>query len=303
MKTLRVLFSVIFCILLSYSLSSCGGGDDDDVTPPDSGQTGGSPDSGSGNGAPSNPSTNTSKKLVRVDIDEDYEDTTIKFQYDSKGNLSFVSVAEEHEISEFTYQYTGDKILMTGIEERELDGSNAGEIVQRTYYLVNGKVVSIKHEEHDADNTDEEDIHELTFYNLKYDNTENRLAHVSVRYQYTDYESTYEERFSWLEDKLVGIGSSYDGGANTYYDYFNYNAEPLVCKGFFPCLDCLDMETLDNLYLLWAKPELASMKVNTLPYSSDDEVYTYELDDDGYIKKMCVQEDGDVPTFYNFTWK
>lgn len=297
MKTLRVLFSGIFCILLSYSLSSCGGGDDDDVTPPDSGQTGGSTGTGGDSGTPSAPSTNSSKKLVRVDKEQYSDNEIFKFQYDSQGNLSFVSVDDGYALSEYTYQYNSDKILVSGFEQWQSPHEYIKNI-KKTYYLYNGKVVSITaEEEYDGDIT-------YGYYNFEYNNTENRLARV---YTKTDYSSdlTYvlEDEFSWIGDKLVGVGSSYDDGANIYYDYFNYNAEPLVCKGYFPLLECLDIESIEGCYLLWAKPEFASMKVNTLPYSSDDEVYTYELDDDGYIKKMCVQEDGEVPTFYNFTWK
>ena len=293
MKTLRLLFSGIFCILLSYSLCSCGGGDDDDdVTPPDSGQTGG----GSGNNGSGDSGTNTSKKLVRMDIDDPWGYEIVKFQYDNQGNLTFVSIEEEDEISEFTFTYDDDKILMNGIEEKHLDGSSLGESKKTTYYLSNGKVTSIRDEEIDLNDREGEQSYEYTYLNFEYDNTQNRLVRVSV-YNFC------EEEFSWIGDKLSNISiPNWDLGFDESY----YYTKTMTCKGFFP-LPYLESETLDECYLLMVKPELASIKTNTLPSSSSDYTntytYTYEFDNDGYLKKMCKRLNDEALVYYIFTWK
>lgn len=300
MKTLRILFSGIFCILLSYSLCSCGGGDDDDsVTPPNSGQTGG----GSGNNGSGDSGTNTSKKLVRMDIDDPWGYEIVKFQYDNQGNLTFVSIEEEDEISEFTFTYDDDKILMNGIEEKHLDGSSLGESKKTTYYLSNGKVTSIRDEEIDLD-PESEESYEYSHYDFEYDNVQNRLVRVTANsnssYGGYYYTNSYEEEFSWFGDKLVTL--SYDSDSWSSPEEFYYD-RPISCKGFFP-LTCFCSEALHECYLLMVKPELASIKTNTLPNSSSDgETYTYELDNEGYLRKMCERRNGEQPVYYIFTWK
>lgn len=300
MKTLRFLFSGIFCILLSYSLSSCGGGDDDDVTPPDSGQTGDSGNNGSGQSG-----TNTSKKLVKIDIDYPGESETINFQYDKQGNLSFVSEEEEDgdEISEFTFTYDEDRILMTGIEDKKLDGSDPGDSKKMTYYLSNGKVTSIKDEEISLD-PESEEIYDYSYYDFEYDNVQNRLVRVTANsnssYGSDYYTNSYKEEFSWFGDKLVTL--SYDSDSWSSPEEFYYD-KPISCKGFFP-LTCFCSEALHECYLLMVKPELASIKTNSLPNSSSDgDTYTYELDNEGYLRKMCERLNGEQPVYYIFTWK
>ena len=298
MKTLRVLFSVIFCILLSYSLSSCGGGDDDDVTPPDSGQTGDSGNNGSGQSG-----TNTSKKLVKIDIDCPGDSETINFQYDKQGNLSFVSEEEGDEISEFTFTYDEDRILMTGIEEKRLDGSDPGESKKMTYYLSNGKVTSIRDEEISL-HPESEENYDYSYYDFEYDNVQNRLVRVTANsnssYGSDYYTNSYEEEFSWFGDKLVTL--SYDSDSWSSPEEFYYD-RPISCKGFFP-LTCFCSEALHECYLLMVKPELASIKTNTLPNSSSDgDTYTYELDNEGYLRKMCERRNREQPVYYIFTWK
>ena len=300
MKTLRFLCSGIFCILLSYSICSCGGGDDD-VTPPNSGQTGG----GSGNNGSDNSGTNTSKKLVRMDIDYPWVNEIVKFQYDNQENLTFVSIEKGNEISEFTFTYDDDKILMNGIEEKHLDGSSLGESKKTTYYLSNGKVTSIRDEEIDLNDREGEQSYEYTYLNFEYDNTQNRLVRVNENYNdsYGDfyYQGSYVEEYSWLGDKLISITVP----AENYGEYFNYT-ESMTCKGFYPLL-CLNSDALEECFLLMVKPELASIKTNTLPNSSSvnnhSYTYTYELDNDGYLKKMCKQLDDEAPVYYIFTWK
>jgi hypothetical protein len=298
MKTLRFLFSGILSILISYSLCSCGGGDDDDVTPPNSGQSGDSGNNGSGQSG-----TNTSKKLVKIDIDYPGESETINFQYDKQGNLSFVSEEEGDEISEFTFTYDEDRILMTGIEDKELDGSDPGESKKMTYYLSNGKVTSIRDEEINLD-PESEESYDYSYYDFEYDNVQKRLVRVTANsnssYGSYYYTNSYEEEFSWFGDKLVTL--SYDSDSWSYPVDFYYD-EPISCKGFFP-LTCISSEALHECYLLMVKPELASIKTNTLPNSSSDGgTYTYELDNEGYLRKMCERRNGGQPVYYIFTWK
>lgn len=300
MKTLRFLFSGIFCILISYSLCSCGGGDDEDVTFTDSGQ--------SGNNGPNQPGTNTSKKLVSVDIDYSGDHETVKFQYDNQGNLSSVSIEEEDEISKFSFTYEDDRILMTGIEEEHLDGSGHGELKNMTYYLSNGKVTSIRDEETELDDWGGQQDYEHSYYNLEYDNSQNRLIRVSGNSSfssgdsYNNYSSAINFSFSWIGDEIKSINHE------SYYESYIYKRS-ITCKGFFPILLCLDAAwELDECYLLMVNPELASIKTNTLPDASvnADEsriTYTYELDNEGYLRKMCKQYSGGTSTYYIFTWK
>ena len=291
MKVLKVLFSGILSILLSYSLCSCGGGEDDDVVSPDTDQSGGT--------VPT-PNIGT-KKLAEIVVEcADLEDCkTIKFQYDNQGNLSFVSITDNDEISEFTYKYEGDKILVSGVEEKDLNGSDAGDIIQKTYYLLNGKVASITQKREDSYFGDVQ-----TYYNFEYDKTGNHIASVNLS-QNKGGSGSIEDIFLWEDGMIKEIRTEIY--SSQYTELFQYDPDPIICKGFLPLLS--HTETLHDSYLLMAKPELALMTTNKLPnsvksnFDSSCETYIYELNNEGYVRKQCIQREGISPVFYIFTWK
>lgn len=296
MKTLRFLGSTLLCVLISCSLSACGGGDDEESNQPSQPPT------------PSQP--NSSKRLVKIN---ELGDETIEFKYDNQGNLAFVSVVDGDEYSEFTYEYGNNEINVSGFEERRLDGTG-GEAIQKTYYLLNGKVISISEEEYDENGDVDYEDYESNVYNFEYDNTGKHLARVNMNSQYESmgYQSNYtqEYNFSWTDGMLkdVNIVECYGNyPEQRYTDTYVYNSNPLVCKGFLPLLS--DYEPLEECYLLIAKPELALMTVNCLPSSinlaeAGIETFTYEFDNDGYIRKVhCKHEDGNYDAIFIFTWE
>ncbi len=289
MKNLRFLISGIFCILISYSLCSCGGDDDDESNQ-------------SAQPSTPNPSQpNSNKRLVKID---ELGEETIEFKYDNQGNLVFVSVVEGDEYSEFTYEYGNNEIIVRGFEEKRLDGTG-GDNVSKTYHLLDGKVISLAVEEEYNEFVDGYYEKESYVYNFVYNNTNNHLTRVSCN----SHDGSEEYNFSWIDGMLKEVQSI----VNTHFSYeshktYVYNTNPLVCKGFLPLLS--DPEMLEECYLLIAKPELALMTVNCLPYSlkidgSLFETFTYEFDNEGYIRKVYSQAESgnNEDAIYIFTWE
>lgn len=288
MKNLRFFISGIFCILISYSLCSCGGDEESNQSDQPSTPT------------PSQPNSN--KRLVKID---ELGEETIEFKYDNQGNLVFVSVVEGDEYSELTYEYDNNEIIVRGFDEKRLDGTG-GKNVNKTYHLLDGKVISLVEEIEYNENTDGYYNQRSYVYNFVYDNADNHLTRVSCKSQ----SGSMEYNFSWIDGMLKEVQSieSYTNFVYKYHDTYVYNTNPLVCKGFLPLLS--DPEMLEECYLLIAKPELALMTVNCLPYSlkidgSLFETFTYEFDNEGYIRKVYSQAESgnNEDAIYIFTWE
>lgn len=228
-----------------------------------------------------NENTIPNKRLVQiVEEDENYvegkgEDIDIYyFEYNNQGQLA--SVTEDDKV--YTIEYSENLITSTRYKNGE-----KYEIV--TFRLSNGKIISGKEENSGIPTY----THSYTYISNHLAETKGEMGGVA---------------FVWEGDKLTNVYN----GIDDYAYSLEYNGN--TCNGYNPVLVLMlasDIIYEAEYFPIIANPELAGFKTNQLPKSMivNDEVtnFTYEFDDDGYLRKCkAAEEDGDYTT-YTFTWE
>ena len=228
-----------------------------------------------------NENTIPNKRLVQiVEEAENYVEGKGKdidiyyFEYNNQGQLTSVTVGDEV----YTIEYSENLITTTRYKNDE-----KYKIV--TFRLSNGRIISGKEEKSGS----------LT-YTQGYIYVSNHLAEAKGEMG--------DVAFVWAGDKLTNVYNSIDDYAYS----LEYNGN--TCNGYNPAIFLMfasDAMYEDGFYPIVANPELAGFKTNQLPISMivNDEVtnFTYEFDDDGYLRKCkAAEEDGDYTT-YTFTWE
>lgn len=228
-----------------------------------------------------NENTIPNKKLVQiVEEDENYVEGKGKdidiyyFEYNNQGQL--VSVTEDDKV--YTIEYSENLITSTRYK-----GDERYEIV--TFRLSDGKIISGK-EEHSG----------IPTYTHSYTYISNHLAETIG--------DMGNVAFVWEGDKLINVSN----GIDDYAYSLDYDGN--TCNGYNPAIIIMlasDIMYEAEYFPIITNPELAGFRTNQLPKSmiEDDEVtnFTYEFDDDGYLRKCkAAENDGDY-TIYTFTWE
>lgn len=230
-----------------------------------------------------NKNTIPDKKLVQiVEEDENYVEGKGKdidiyyFEYNNQGQLA--SVTEDDKV--YTIEHSENLITSTRYK-----GDERYEIV--TFRLSDEKIISGK-EEHSSD----------IAYTHSYTYTSGHLSETRGELGYMT--------FTWSGDKLIGGYKDVDKHDYPYSLEYSGN----TCNGYNPAIVIMlasDIMYEAEYFPIITNPELAGFKTNQLPKSmiENDEVtnFTYEFDDDGYLRKCKAAEDDGDYTIYTFTWE
>lgn len=257
------------------------------------------------------PKPNKTKKLVRILKEETkrYDSDSpldkyayiYEFNYNNEGFLSSAKMYDDEGYSEIiNYEYSGNKIYNEEV----------------SYSLFNGKV----------------SIYDNEFDYYKFDYGSSNYEQLNKIGEYGDY------IVSWENNRITKIGedspSSYDLPFQTYYWYNTYTYEGKTCNGFidigilgFSDIFNLDDGKMMSDIIMLVHPELFGLKTNQLPKSSKEEIYvkdydkytgeefiyddyesytyTYEFDDDGYLKKVTKTNVNATDEFISntYTWE
>lgn len=230
-----------------------------------------------------NENTIPNKRLVQiVEEAENYVEGKGKdidiyyFEYNNQGQLTSVTVGDEVNTIEYSEN------LITSTRDMGVDGY---EIV--TFSLSNGKIISGKEENSGIPTY----THSYIYISGRMAETKGEMGSVA---------------FVWEGDKLINV---YEHDEKDTYAYsLEYNGN--TCNGYNPVIVLMLASGIiyeAEYFPIIANPELAGFKTNQLPISMivNDEVtnFTYEFDDDGYLRKCkAAEEDGDYTT-YTFTWE
>lgn len=230
-----------------------------------------------------NENTIQNKKLVQ--IVEEYENYVegkgkdidiYYFEYNNQGQL--VSVTEDDKV--YTIEYSENLITSTRYKDNE-----KYEIV--TFRLSDGRIISGK-EDYSSDITY---THSYTYTSGHLSETRGELGYMT---------------FTWSGDKLIGGYKDVDKDDYPYSLEYSGN----TCNGYNPAIVIMlasDIMYEAEYFPIITNPELAGFKTNQLPKSmiENEEVtnFTYEFDDDGYLRKCKAAEDDGDYTIYTFTWE
>lgn len=253
----------------------------------------------------------TTKKLVRIlkEKTKRYDSDSplnkyayiYEFNYNNEGFLSSAKMYDDEGYSEvINYEYSENKIYN-------------GKV---SYSLFNDKV-SIYENEYD-------------YYKFDYGSSNyEQLNKIGENGEYI---------VSWENNRITKVGensvSDYYLPFQTYYWYNTYTYEGKTCNGFidigilgFSDIFNLDDGKMMSDIIMLVHPELFGLKTNQLPKSSKEEIYvedydedtgeeiiyddyesytyTYEFDDDGYLKKVTKTNVNATDEFISntYTWE
>lgn len=284
MKDLRLLQKLFFLFLVGFSLctvQACGGDDEDDerIEEPTNKDD-------EGENVPSTPEG--SKRLVKIveeefEVKDGYTDEGIRtytFKYDNQGNVIHVSnYQSEYDYEEFSnFKYTEDSITFD---------SDLGYFNEKvTFELSDDKICYAKREGRYSN------------WEFNFEYNSHGLLTQSNQYEGSDQ---YLTNLIWEDYKLMESEekSKYESESIT----FKYGNN--TCKGYNPII----VFNYINVFTpIVAKPELLGLRTNQLPTSMEEDgdiqTFTYELDEDGYLKKCeAVWNDGEESSIYTFTWE
>jgi hypothetical protein len=268
MKTLRLVGSALFAVLLSVNLTSCGSDDDD--------SNGG----GNWNGVAGGKKI---VKIVGVSTESGNRDVET-FEYDSEGRLSkVVSIWENESYSMYFSDTTTTDFYWADGTIKVVENIGSYKEIS-TLTLENGLVQNCKGR---ANNS-------YTFQETYTYNDKNQLL-------WSECISgvTYSATAKWDGDKLLSI---YFDGGNVQTVTLAYGSS--CSKGYFPFVAEMIEFRYDALYV--AHPEIVGMRTNQLPssitqksqYENETSKLTYEFDNEGYISKVVTDD-----YIYTITWQ
>lgn len=272
MKTLRFIGMGLFAVLLSFTIVSCG--DDEDEQ---------------GEVTPVNPDPKAKRLVQIVEVhadDGDFDTDYYNFEYDNQGRLILVTEYESDGDVDDIYKvkYSGNSIIQT--EEAEYDGDFVNVI---TLNCAEGKVF-LGTEEYSG----------FSYaHNYNY-NSSNYLTEARGGLGYTT--------LTWSGNKLMEAYEKVDG----YEDDYTFVYDGKTCNGPNPVFVLFFSNIMyeSEAFPLIANPELIGLQTNQLPktayFGNDVANFTYEFDNDGYLKTFIETENynsDDHYKYYAFVWE
>ena len=231
-----------------------------------------------------NESTETTKRLVRIDVTEVegsyYEHDLFILKYDSEGRLD-------------SYDRSGNEVNYTyrdGVFYEEYDNKE-----KYSYYLLGDKI------SHGIYSSSEN-------FSFSYD-AAGKLERFTIEEgSYFDY-----QKYTWSGNQLTEAFFTEANQEGKWSRSFTYDRK--TCEGYNPVLVMYGLEDdIDEIMPIIAKPELAGFMTNELPVSMNEVVeeeeadtlnFTYELGADGYLIFCRAQwtDSEDAYTEYRFIWE
>lgn len=254
MKTLRLIGMAFIAVFLSVNFAACSSSDDE-------------PNENGG-------ASNTTKKLVEVNIADEYENITLTFTYDNKGRLISFKEVEGNWVNVDDYDWTTNNTIETW-NDRE---------IQEIFYLNDGLIERNE---------------------FKYSNNLNFYTYNSAKQLISckDLEDGIDI-YNWNNNKITKI--DYSWGETLTITYGDKK-----CKGNFPFWIIFKVGW-DGIF--FAHPELTGIRINQLPIKvikkENNEESTrnlsYSLDNEGYIEE-CIMKGGEKGNMwmriYTFKWQ
>jgi len=277
MKTIRFIGFALLTVLMSVSLSACGGSDDDEID----------------NGESSTQKKTSSKHIVKMINDGNGYITEFIISYDSQGRVikyvgTVSSAIKYNSYFEVAYQYGEQTIISKAVEEgTNSSGNSFTESVSHSYNLENGKIVK--------------DVRKVTSYD-GYPGKNTSTTTTLYSYDSNGYlsststsEPSYDEtnQYEWTNGNLTGIVWKIgweDSFSSGRVDYSTYTDIPWN-KGLFWRFIPRDMDSFLVPGGYWGNTP------KNMP--SQDLYYTYKYESsDGLVTKITYT-DNETSEMYN----
>lgn len=226
------------------------------------------------------------KKLVEMEMTDDYETVIWNFFYDTQNRLTHI-VKKDYDLK--NKEQTGSTIRNITWENSTISIKDGSE---SSIYTYDGDLIR---------NNTYTEIQGEGSYTTSYIYKSSNQLHMIV----DEYDGSIDNTFTWKDGKIIKGEYTY----NRYnYEYeFSYSGK--TCKGWFPLFETALVEghiigTLNEVNyfeFFCAHPELIGLNHNNLvdkiyrkdSYGTDIEEISYTLDNDKYVKKCTIKKTED----------
>ena len=226
------------------------------------------------------------KKLVEMEMTDDYETVIWNFFYDTQNRLTHI-VKKDYDLK--NKEQTGSTIRNITWENSTISIKDGNE---SSIYTYDGDLI--------RNNTYTETPRDGS-YTTSYIYKSSNQLHMIV----DEYDGSIDNTFTWKDGKI--IKGEYTRNRSNYEYEFSYSGK--TCKGWFPLFETALVEghiigTLNEVNyfeFFCAHPELIGLNHNNLvdkiywkdSYGTNIEEISYTLDNDKYVKKCTIKKTED----------